>query len=266
MQTSTLRPGLLVSMKTSIRGNVSYIKRDLELEHTTKEGHAKARWETERTTADPQEHEEAVKARTRARQCIVSICSSSAFGLLCPEERGSDLDSAIAAGRQIVDEYNATARLTRLSFNVIAGRIAPDDIEAVRAINSEVRDLLEEMQTGISNMDAKAIRDAANRTRSLGQMLTPDAQVRIQMAIDAARAAAKKIKQAGEQAAVEIDRKAIRKITEMRTAFLDLQPAADVAAPAAQARSIDLVIEEAAQLDEGLGRLLKPTVPPIEME
>ena len=38
MQTNTLRPGLLVSLKTSIRGNVSYQYRDIEPEHLVENG------------------------------------------------------------------------------------------------------------------------------------------------------------------------------------------------------------------------------------
>ncbi len=34
MQTSTLRPGLLVSLKSASRGNVSYQKQDLEYENS----------------------------------------------------------------------------------------------------------------------------------------------------------------------------------------------------------------------------------------
>ncbi len=44
IQSTTLRPGLLVSFKTSIRGNVSYTKKTLESEHITDDGAQEARW------------------------------------------------------------------------------------------------------------------------------------------------------------------------------------------------------------------------------
>ncbi len=56
---------------------------------------------------------------------------------------------------ELADEFNATARLTRLYVNVIAGRIAPDDVEAVKAINSEVRDLLVGRFHGSNHMSNK---------------------------------------------------------------------------------------------------------------
>lgn len=240
INTSTLRPGLLVSLKTSVVGNVSYNKRDLEQNHSTEDGALKAKWETERTISDPVEHEAAQKARGRAQSLIRSVCAVSAFGLLCPESDTDVLDKAIADARKVADEFNAGAKLTRLHLYIIAGRIAPDDVEAVKAINSEVTDLLDAMTRGLQNLDVKAVRDAASRAKNVGSMLSPDAAARIQIAIDTARASAKKIVQAGEQAAAEIDLSAIRRITEQRTAFLDLDQQGDVAAPAAEGRALDM--------------------------
>jgi hypothetical protein len=239
MQTSTLRPGLLVSLKTSIRGNIRYDHRDIEREHLTEDGRQLAKWETERTISDPAEYEAATKVRSKARSVISSVCATSAFGLLCPEKSADNLDSAIAEARRLTEEFNAAAKLTRVRVYIIAGRIAADDAEAVRAINSEVRDLLASMAEGVRNLNVKAVRDAADRARDIGRMLSPDAQTRIQSAIDAARGAARQIVKAGEQVAREIDLQAIRRITEARTAFLDLEPAAEVAAPAADAPAVD---------------------------
>src|SRR5262249_1386064 len=143
--------------------------------------------------------------------------------------------------RQVAEEFNQTAKLSRVSVFVMMGRVAPDDVEAVRAINKEVRDLLEEMKVGVSNLNAEAIREAANKARGLGSMLTPDAAARIQLASESARKAGRAIVKAGNAAAVEIDRRAIRAITEARTAFLDLdENGEEVQAPKLAARTIDL--------------------------
>jgi hypothetical protein len=235
MQTSTLRPGLLISLKTSIRGNVTYDKRDIEREYLTEEGKKFAKWETARTIADPTEYEDATKVRSKVRSIISGICAKSAFGLLCPENAAVNLDKAIIDARRLVGEFNNSAKLTRLDVYVMAGKIAPDEVEAVRAINGEVCDLLADMIEGMHNLDVKAIRDAADRARSLAQMLLPDAQGRVQVAIDVARSEARRIK-AGESATLEVDQRAIRRITETRTSFLDLNPAFDVATQTAEVR------------------------------
>lgn len=240
-KTTTLRPGLLVSLKTSIDGNVSYAKETLEAEHVTEEGAARARWETVRVITDPAEHEAATKARSQARSIIAGICAKSAFGMLCPEDRASELEQAVAQARVVAERFNQTAKLTRVTVNIMTGRIAPDDVEAVRAINSEVRDLLDEMKRGVEALDAKVIRDAAKRAVGLGSMLSPEAAKRIDSAIVSAREAAKKIVKAGETAATVIDETDIRRITEARTAFLDLDDnGQEIKVAALEGRAVDL--------------------------
>jgi hypothetical protein len=251
---TTLRPGLLVGLKTSITGNVKYNKQVIESDHITETGSRKAKWETERTVIDPVEHEAATKVRSKARSIVNSVCANTAFGLLCPDIAAEDLKLALVEARKLCDDFNRTAKLTRVYFNAITGRIAPDDLQAVRAINEEVRQLLAEMADGIQKLDVVAVRAAADRAKQIGAMLTLDAQARIQIAIDAARASATKIKAAGEQAAIEIDRRTLATLAEARTAFLDIdQPDREVAAPTAEGRSIDLAPEQ--------GEAIKPVTP-----
>lgn len=241
IQSTTIRPGFLVSLKTSVTGNVSYDKRIIETEHRTANGEARAMWETVRTITDPAEHERAEKARSAASSKIRAVCSRSAFGLLCPEVDAEALAQAIQAARDIADEFNASATLSSVSVYVIAGKIAADDVEAVKAINSEISELLADMAQGVRNMDAEAIRAAASKAKNVGAMLPAEASARVQVAIDAARSAARQIVKSGEQASAEIDQRAIRRITEARTAFLDLDAeAADIQAPAATGRALDL--------------------------
>lgn len=244
---NTLRPGLLVSLKTTISGNVQYTRATLESEHVTETGAARSAWETTRVISDPVEHERAIKARGKARTAVTSVCAASSFGLLCPEADEAKLEAAVIEARRIADEFNATAGLSRIRVYVITGRVARDDVEAVRAINSEVRQLLADMEAGIRNLDAKAIRDAANKSRQLGAMLSPDAAAKVQLAIDTARASARAIVKAGETAGQEIDAQAIRKIAEQRTAFLDLDEAGELAAPSMEGRAVDFVPAEAVE-------------------
>jgi hypothetical protein len=240
IQSSTLRPGLLVNLKTQIQGNVKYRTKTLEGEHITEEGAARAKWETERTVIDPDEHEKAKIARNKARGEVTRICADSAFGLLCPESKVAELEAAVASAREIAGTFNAGAKFTRISVYIMTGKIAPDDVEAVKAINSEVRELLERMERGVSNLDAEEIRKAANWAKGLGSMLSTVAAERVQVAIDAARKAARQISKAGETAASVIDQDAIKAITASRLAFLDLDDAQEVQAPEAEGRAVDL--------------------------
>jgi hypothetical protein len=238
--TSTLRPGLLVSLKTTISGNVRYSTREIEAERLTDDGAARARWETERVIADPEEHKAATEARSKARHVVARVCAASAFGMLCPETRTAELEEGYAEARAIADAFNATAKYSRIGVFMIAGRVAADDEKAMRAINSEVSDLIAAMEQGVRNLDAGAIRDAANKAKNIGIMLSPAAQQRVAEAIDAARSAARRMVKAGETAAQDVDTYTLRKLATARTEFLDLSDAQEVAAPAAQGRAVDL--------------------------
>ena len=242
----TLRPGLLVSLNTSIKGNIHYRTLQLEGVHVDSFGQQRARWETTRVISDPIEHENAVKLRGKVRSLITGVCSISAFGLLCPETNAQALFDAIAQGRAMVDEFNTSAALTRMSVNVIYGHIAADDIEAVRAVTGEIRALMEDMQDGLKALDVKAVRDAANRARSVGAMLSPDAKGRLEVAIDAARSAARSIVKAGAEVAIEIDSVALAKIDMARTSFLDIDAGMfeEVAVPAMPSRGVDLDVTD----------------------
>lgn len=247
MNLRTLRPGLLVSLKTSISGNTQYRRQEIEADHITGEGTRRARWETERVITDPVERKRASETRSKCRGLVSRVCSYSTFGLLCPEDRREQLDAAVREAQEISAAFNAEAALTRVSVYVIVGRIAPDDVEAVRAINSEVRGLMDDMAAGIEKLDVKAVRDAANKAKSIGQMLSPDAASRIKTAVEAAREVARKIVKAGEEAGVAIDRAVVRRIAESRTAFLDLDEAPATAnAPKAEGRAVDLAPEKPA--------------------
>lgn len=239
MRVSTIRPGLLVALNTRVTGNVSYQRQDIDAAKT-EDGAVVTKWETERTVRDAAELQKASDVRSKARQIIAQHCIASSFGLLCPDDRAEKLTAAIEDARQMADNFNRSATLTRVQVYVIAGRIAADDVEATRAINSELSGLLATMESGVRNLDVEAIRDAAKRAKALAGMVKPGASERLEKAIDTARAAARTLVKAGEQAAVQIDYAAIKAITESRTAFLDLDEAREMQAPAVTGRALDL--------------------------
>jgi hypothetical protein len=244
MRTSILRPGLLVSLRTSVKGNVRYSTFELEQDHVTLTGERKARWETERTIRDPEEHERALKARSLARSAVQTVCAHSDFGLLCLVDNRDKLDAAIDKAEAIAREFNLSAEVSRLNVNVIIGEVSPNDARAIRAINQEMRDLMDTMANGLATLDVTKVRDAANKARSVAKMLEPNAGERVAKAIAVARGAAREIVKAGEAGAVEIDQVAIQRIVEARTSFLDLDEVGEVQAPEAAGRVLDLEGEQ----------------------
>jgi hypothetical protein len=241
--TQVMKPGYLVSLKTEIEGNVRYERDIIEAEHVTSEGTKREEWNTKKTVFDPEEHDLAVKVRGKARSVITACCAMTKHGLLCLESNLPKLEQAAIEARKFADKFNDSAKLSRITVSIFKGRIAQDDVEAMRAINKEVRDLLRDMEQGVANLDVAKIRESANSARNVGQMLTPDAAERLQTAIDVARVAARKIRKAGEEAAQEVDTATIRRINEQRCAFLDFDAGGEIQAPIVNGTNIDLAPE-----------------------
>lgn len=232
MKATIIRPGFLVALRTSVRGGVHYERQDLG---ANSRGNTLIEdWQTRKTVDDTADFAAATKARSDAGAAIRKICTQTSFGLLCPATREKELDEAIATARDIAALHNARATTTTVNVYVLKGRIAQDDAEANRAIADEVRTLMDSMQEGIANLDAKAIRDAAAKARELGATLDTESQGKVMAAVqqarDAAKAIVKRIDKAGETAEAVLKDLATAQIESARFAFLDLdetKPAAD---------------------------------------
>jgi hypothetical protein len=256
MQTTIIRPGLLVSLKTTVRGGVTYQKRTIEADHAR--GAARvATWETTREIADADEHAAAIVARGKARTAVTRVCCASTFGLLCPQARESELRAAIEEAQAIANTHNGAAKCTRLEVFAITGRIADNDEQAARAISSEVRDLIAAMETGVRAADPEAIREAANKARALAGMLSPDAQTAVSKAIADVRSIARdivrRVEKQGEQAASIVQGLKLESLQAARFAVLDLSDSSELDAgdslPLA-GRALDFEPETGAELTD----------------
>lgn len=229
MRTSKIRPGLLVALKSSVHGGVQYARVDLET------GEKRQKWETTKMVEDPEEHDRATKARSKAQSEIRGACAWTSFGLLCPKEQEDLLDEAIARAKAVVKAHNDSATSTYIDLFVLKGEVASTDEEAVNALMSEMSGLVTEMNQGIDKLDPKVIREAADKARRMAAILGDDQRVTITEAIDQARKAArqivKRVEKEGEQAAIvlaDIQRGALEKA---RIAFLDLDAPTKPAEP-----------------------------------
>lgn len=209
-----------------------------------------ARWETTRVIEDPQEHERAVKARGKARSLISGGCiNTGGFGLICPLDNRADLEARIKDARRVCEEHNASATHTKIAIYVMRGEIASTDEEAIRSMASEITDLLAEMERGVRAVDAKAVRDAANKAALLGQTLEAEQAEKVAVAVEAARKAArqivKRIEKNGEEAAKVAKELSTAAISMARFAFLDLTNA-----PVAEGEALPGVnLQRMAELD-----------------
>jgi len=238
MDSTLIRPGLLVSLKSAIRGGVSYQTRTIDADHA--QGDARvAKWETTREIANAAEHEAGLKARSLARTAVTRACCWSSFGLLCPIAKEDALAEGIAEARKIADAFNAVAQCSRLEVFVITGRIADNDMEAAKAIGSEVRELLAAMEKGVKAADPKAIREAADRARAVSGMLSDDAKAKVGKAIAEVRSIARdivrRVEKDSESAASVVENCKLEALAAARFAVLDMEDepseAAQIALP-----------------------------------
>lgn len=265
----SLKPGLLVALRTSILGGITYMRTDLDAGSAGQVEHVQgcpggtggacselcatnrdvSRWETTRVISDKAEYERAQKARSRAAHLVRSVCTQSAFGLLCSSAREKELDAAIAEAQLLVETFNASAVSSRISIHVLRGQIEASDAAAARAIGAEVRELIDAMRAGIEAADPAAIRAAANRAKEFGQMLDEETAGKVSSAIaearSAARAIVRRVESGGEEAALVVQELSRKALDEARFAFLDLEEsAAPVAQAAAPARQVDASDDE----------------------
>jgi len=238
MATMTLKPGLLVSLSARMAGGVEYARVDLEKK--TEEGGAKVeKWNTTKVVVDPEEFDRATKVRGKARSIIASVCTKSAFGLLCPADKEKALDEAIVEARSLAETFNASASQSQISVFVLKGRIAETDQQAAAAIADELKGLLAEMREGIGAANVKMIREAASKAKQMGRMLDETTTKKLNAAVEEARNVAKEITRRlddpseAESVAAYVQEVKFINLSEQRFAFLDMEPM-EAAAPAEQ--------------------------------
>lgn len=228
-----IRPGYLISLKTTLVGNISYHKQILEREHIVADGSEQAKWETMRVIGDRDEHNNGRKMQADARGKVTTVCTNTAFGLLCPEEKSDELIQAINEAKQIAEEFNRSARLSRMNVYVIVGKIAPERFDIVSAMAAETLELLATIQTGIRSRNADIIRPAANELRRLSDMFSENGRGKLQEAVDAGRSAARKIIKAPAGPAHELEGQATQIVNDVHRQFQQLTDGGSLALQAA---------------------------------
>lgn len=251
----TIRPGLFVNISTSIKGNVSYQRFDIVTGEKLDDGSEKSEWNTKKYVEDPEELERATKVRGLARSLIERICTKTTVGLWCSPDQKTTLDAMRDKAEEMVAEFNRTAQRTKLWISVIPSRLEADDTRALRDITREVSRLVQQMDSGIKDLDADKIREAATEARRLSSMLTDDKKAKVNAAVEQARKAAtmitKRITKAGEDAKMVLLDIQRSQIESARVAFIDMEEtlAAEVLPAVDAQRFADLDLETNADCD-----------------
>jgi hypothetical protein len=221
----TIKPGLLVSVRTYLDGGVTYTR--VNCGTKVEDGKSVTKWRTTRTIDNPKEHTRAVKARSRASNLVRSCCLRTPFGLVCLQAKEEKLQAAITQARTVCKEWNARAKHYQIDIRTFQGRIASDDRQAISAMAAELRSLARDMKRGVRNGDVKAIREAASTAKRMGAMLdSTELQGDIDSAVKSARKAArqlvKRVDKQGEEVEKVVASLVTAPIEQMRIAFIDV--------------------------------------------
>lgn len=262
----SMKPGLLVALSSRMEGGVKYDRKDLETEKSAGDEASISKWETTKVVEDPEEHARASSVRSKCRSTVSSVCTHTAFGLLCLASKEERLNEAIATAKAMAEAFNATAKTVRIGIFALKGRIAETDDEAARAVSSELRGLLDEMQGGIAEGNVKRIREAAATAKKMGAVLDDATGKKVAKAVDEARSIAKDIMKklseggnAAEQISAMVTAAKLEAIKEARFAFLDFEETAAKAdaerLPSTNARALDMSDDddESSLEDDGVG-------------
>jgi hypothetical protein len=259
MPTVTLKPGLLVSVRTRHQGGVKNDRVDLTADASVVSDKAEvSRWETTKIVDDVEEFDRASKVAGKCGSLIRAICAYSEFGYLCRADREAELDEAIADARRRAEEFNASAKTTRVSVFALKGRIAESDAEAAKAVSADLLALIEGMQTGVQTMNVKDIREAAAKAKKLVTMVDEATAKLVKDAVDEARDIATELRKkldngaSGVAEATEyVQSVDLKALAGARAVFLDLEePVGRAVAPAAaEGSEIDIDINDVGDVD-----------------
>ena len=243
MSTYTLRPGYLVSLTTHHEGGRLYETLDEKVsieEGTTAEVTNK---NVKLTIFNPEEYKSAQKELGKAAEKIRSLCPRSSHWLICPADKEPELRAAIDDAHGVCAAFNATSDHSQVELYVITAKMAGSDEEATRAIAADMRDLIVEMQRGIKGADPEAIREAARKAQSYGQILDEATSKKLGDAVKEARYAAtliKKLEGDAVNAAAVIAQINTSALETARYCFLDLEEGERVEVEQAAGPSVDL--------------------------
>lgn len=171
-----VRPGLLVSMRTSIKGGVSYRREDL-VDEIEGEG-TRTEWKTEKKVENADEYTRARRLRARVVTLIGGACVKTAFTYICPLENEALLDERIAEAQAACDAFNEEAVHSQVTFDLMRGRYMEDTKETVQAVRREIHELLEELNSALKAGEVQSIRDVAARATQMGRLLEEGTEAR----------------------------------------------------------------------------------------
>jgi len=180
-----LQPGWLVINDTHIHGCTNYTAKNRR-EHRMG-ARLEGEWETEKTVIDVDEQKAVYKAGGQVIGCIAKVGYYTVAGTFVPYHKEAELTEALIQARQILHDYNATAKHTRLAGDFIVLQITGDNSVVAESIWRRVRDAMDDLDAAIESADVKKIRRTLTNAKRIDEMLPAAQAQHLRQAFDGAR-------------------------------------------------------------------------------
>lgn len=251
---AVVKPGLLVVIKSSVRGGAEYDRREMSTDDVDPAGAEQVRaWATVQRVFDPDELAGAKAVRGRAVGWLWARVAQTPYGLVVTDDRVHAFDAALAKARAAVDAFNGGARHVRVTLRVLKTRLLLE--EAAAAFEEAAEEAVEELDARDFKTaeDVEEIRKVADRAADFAAVLRGDLAERVLAKIREARAAATAAAKEVRGDAPAADRPAkskktpkVRAADAEALARLDSQVSAAAATAAALRSKADVALAHAA--------------------
>lgn len=186
-----IRPGVLVTLRSSVQGGVYYDREEMAVDQDAggaESGGSTRVWKTTQRVPDPEEYARAKRVRGRAVSAIWNRSVKTVYGLICTDDDKPALDEAIKKAMDEVQAFNAGAKHTKVTLNVLRPRLVLG--ETSEAIAAETSEAVDALDASVESGDVQAIRKAANEAAEISRLLDGGLRERIVQKVKAAREAA----------------------------------------------------------------------------
>ena len=148
-----------------------------------RDGSEDKEWHTLRHYANKKEALEADKVYANARYKIRSKCLSTEVGYICPISKEQELLDAIEEARQMVDEFNKSARFCSVSMRVLLTRVESDNPDGVELLRDTLNQNVQTMKEALADFDVKKARNLLVSTQSAVDILQDPASKKALMKV-----------------------------------------------------------------------------------
>ena len=217
-----LRPCLLVAIDVSRSGGQSYTREDEQIEKLA-DGSLKATWTTKKRLDNEAEFSTATKLQTACKYAASKLGRHTPVGIVSAVDRREEIQEFRDSWKRQIDEFNATAQFSRISFTLMVFEIKGENVQALETVLDDLRDGLKELEEAYKSFSPKSIREVVQKMNGFVEVLPERAGFLVDEAIKEAREKANKVSR-GEKKLSKIE----MKIAE------ELGPDADVTAELAR--------------------------------